>query len=266
MTTSSKDSPGTRGEKKTAEARAPWYAGQYKDALLYLLIAILLTELVVGIIAFFYGLMHAAPETPGGPPLARFPWLAWATASVLAPVGLLLIVHLTGGWISHVLHRDQAETPDRDEVPERLQRFYAIIRNAPTIVVLAGILLLGAALIFVDGALSTLALLGERLMGYTPWLAGSAAALLTVCYIAHRWFIYRQRRMEQEYAYRHEVLQRTGIVLVDKGCAPLPRSGDETQYLPAAGSAAALPQVLDVAAGEATPDDDNATNKFYLEG
>lgn len=229
----------------------PWYAGQYKDVLFYLLIAVLFVEFIVGGVAFFYGLMRSAPVTPGGPPMARFPWLGWATAAVLAPVGLLLVVHLIGSWISHALNRDQdKENADAgaDELPEGLRRFYAIIRNAPTVLVLVGILLLGAGLFFVDGALTALVSLGGALTRYIPWLAGSAAALLAVCYLGHRWFVYRQRRLDQEYAYRREVLERTGIVLVDKGCVPLPRHEDQRAALAEARvmPRAALPQVLDV--------------------
>lgn len=239
-------------QRRVRDGRAtPWYAGQYKDVLLYLLIAVLFVEFIVGGVAFFYGLMRAAPVTQGGPPMARFPWLGWAAAAVLAPVGLLLMVHLIGSWISQALARDHAEQSrdaGTDVLPERLRRFYAIIRNAPTVVVLVGILLLGAGLFFVDGALSALARLGGALTPYIPWLAGSVAALLAVCYLAHRWFLYRQRRLDQEYAYRREVLERTGIVLIDKGCVPLPRN--EEQRVALAGAqpmpTAALPPVLDV--------------------
>lgn len=49
--------------------------------------------------------------------------------------------------------------------------------------VLVGILLLGAGLFFVDGALTALVSLGGALTRYIPWLAGSAAALLAVCYL-----------------------------------------------------------------------------------
>ena len=59
---------------------------------------------------------------------------------------------------------------------------------------------------------------------YIPWIAGSLAALIAVCYLVHRWFVYRHHRMQQEYEYRREVLERTGIVLVDKGCIPLPQN------------------------------------------
>ena len=136
---------------KTCRApRAAWYAGPYKDALIYLMVAIFFVELVVGGISFFYGVMHAAPDVPGGPPLARFPWLGWAVAAVLAPVGLMLIVHLSGTWVSRYLGREDGAPADNGEdfaaddeqVPERLRRFYAIIRNAPTVVLLLGIMLL----------------------------------------------------------------------------------------------------------------------------
>ncbi|MBQ9452468.1 MAG: hypothetical protein IJU65_04130 [Desulfovibrio sp.] len=205
-----------------------WYEGPHKDALIYLMVAIFLVELIVGGVAFFYGLMHAAPESPGGPPLARFPWLGWGVAAVLAPVGLLLILHLAGSFVGHMLGREantdatgEASPADAAQLPERWQRFYAIIRNAPTVVVLLGILLLGAALFFVDGAFSTLQRFGSALTPYIPWLAGSFATVIAVCYLVHRCFMYRHHHLQEEYAYRREVLERTGIVLVDKGSVPL---------------------------------------------
>ena len=236
-----------------------WYAGPYQDALIYLMVAIFFVELVVGGISFFYGVMHAAPEVPGGPPLARFPWLGWAVAAVLAPVGLILIVHLSGTWVSRYLGREDGlhadahaggQNADDEQVPERLRRFYAIIRNAPTVVLLLGIMLLGAGLFFVDGAFSAIMRLGSALTDYIPWIAGSLAALIAVCYLVHRWFMYRHHRMQQEYEYRREVLERTGIVLVDKGCTPLPQN--EMQRLALGGQvveAKALPPALDAETG-----------------
>ncbi len=236
-----------------------WYAGPHKDALIYLMVAIFMVELIVGGVSFFYGLMHAAPETPGGPPLARFPWLGWAAAAVLAPVGLMLIVHLAGAWVSHMLGRERGASPagegggataaDAEQVPERLRRFYAIIRNAPTVVLLLGILLLGAGLFFVDGAFSALMRLGGTLTPYIPWLAGSVAAMIAVCYLVHRWFVYRHHRLQEEYAYRREVLERTGIVLVDRSCMPLPQAGEQS---PLPGVQAVAARALPVAGGGAS--------------
>lgn len=248
-------------DKGRRQDRAAWYAGPYKDALIYLMVAIFFVEMIVGGISFFYGVMHAAPDVLGGPPLARFPWFGWAVAAVLAPVGLMLIVHLSGTWVSRYLGREDniqggqgsGQTADDEQVPERLRRFYAIIRNAPTVVLLLGIMLLGAGLFFVDGAFSALMRLGGALAEYIPWIAGSLAALIAVCYLVHRWFVYRHHRMQQEYEYRREVLERTGIVLVDKGCIPLPQN--EVQRLALGGhvvEAQALPPALDA---EAAPGD-----------
>ena len=251
--------------KGRRQDRAAWYAGPYKDALIYLMVAIFFVEMIVGGISFFYGVMHAAPDVPGGPPLARFPWLGWAVAAVLAPVGLMLIVHLSGTWVSRYLGREDSmqggqgagPAADDEQVPERLRRFYAIIRNAPTVVLLLGIMLLGAGLFFVDGAFSALMRLGGALTEYIPWIAGSLAALIAVCYLVHRWFVYRHHRMQQEYEYRREVLERTGIVLVDKGCIPLPQN--EVQRLALGGhvvEAQALPPAIDAeaASGDAAAD------------
>ena len=249
-----------------APPAVPWYAGEHRDALFYLLIAVFFLELVVGGVAFFYGIMHAAPETPGGPPVARFPWLAWCLAAVLTPVGLLLVVHLAGTWLSRTLAREEAQAAEPDaaqgataeaqeHLPEGLRRFYAMVRNAPTLVVLLGILLLGAVLFFAEGALSALGRAGVALIPYIPWIAGSAAALLAVCFIGHAWFVYRQRRMEEEYAYRREVLERTGMVLMDKSCVALP--GPDAQAAPGLPPAppAALPEVVDVEASAVAPPD-----------
>ena len=260
--------PAASAGKSRSVDSAAWYAGPYKDALIYLMVAIFFVELVVGGVAFFYGVMHAAPEVPGGPPLARFPWLVWALAAVLAPVGLILIVHLAGTWVSRFLGREARDlggtdggnaagaSSDADQVPERLQRLYAIIRNAPTVVVLLGILLLGAALFFVDGAFTALVGLGQLLTPYIPWIAGSLAAMIAVCYLVHRLFVYRHHRMQQEFAYRREVLERTGIVLVDKNCIPLPQSEEQRLALGEArvvDAQAALPPVIDADAQAAPP-------------
>ena len=141
-------------------------------------------------------------------------------------------------------------------MPERLRRFYAIIRNAPTVVLLLGIMLLGAGLFFVDGAFSAIIRLGSALTEYIPWIAGSLAALIAVCYLVHRWFMYRHHRMQQEFAYRREVLERTGIVLVDKNCIPLPQSEEQRLALGEArvvDAQAALPPVIDADAQAAPP-------------
>ena len=62
--------------------------------------------------------------------------------------------------------------------------------------------------------------------------------------------------MQQEFAYRREVLERTGIVLVDKNCIPLPQSEEQRLALGEArvvDAQAALPPVIDADAQAAPP-------------
>ena len=238
-------------------ANKPWYAGENQDALFYLLIAIFFVELIVGGVAFFYGIIHAAPETPGGPPVARFPWLAWGGAAVLAPVALLLVVHLAGSWLSHTLTREEAaaKSGDEEHLPEGMRKFYAAVRHAPTLVLLLAVLLVGAALFFVEGALAALLEFGKALVPHIPWLAGSAAALLAVCFIVHAVMVYRQRKMENEFAWRREVLEKTGLVVVDKGSVALPRGESQAALIASSGQKALeAGEILDV--GEAGRDED----------
>ena len=80
-------------------------------------------KLLIGGIAFFYGIMHAKPSLAGGPPEAQFPILGWAIGAVAAPVALLLIVHLSGLWVSNTLERErQPGKPGSGRmVPKRLR-------------------------------------------------------------------------------------------------------------------------------------------------
>lgn len=235
-------------------AQKPWYAGEHQDALFYLLIAIFFIELIVGGVCFFYGIIHAEPEVPGGPPLARFPWLAWGLSAFLAPVALILIVHLAGTWLQGALTKDEkaeAAGTDDEHLPEGMKRFYASVRHAPAIVLLVAVFLCGVALFFVEGALGALMELFHALLPHLPWLAGGVAALLAVCFLVHAVMVYRQRKMENEYAWRREVLEKTGLVLVDRASVALPQ--DAAQQALIAPEAKALGPVLDVDAGALPP-------------
>lgn len=246
---------------------APWYGGRNREMVIYLLTAIFFLEMLVGGVAFFYGVMHAAPESPGGPPIARFPFLGWSVAAVLSPVFLLLLVRIIGGWISGSLDRTEAggsaeEHAGTEIIPERVRNLYAIARNAPAIVVLAGILVLGSALILADGAVAALRDLVRELLPHLPLLGAMALGFCGLLYLIHRYFAYRQKRMEADYAYRREVLERTGVVLVDRHTMRLPESSgpaidaavpDNPPDLPAGNPAVApspgspaLPAILDV--------------------
>lgn len=237
--------------KKTASSAsagaAHWTESRHKDAIIYLLVAIFLLELAVGGAAVIYGIMHAAPLEPGGPALPRFPWLGWGLAALLLPVGLLLILHLSGLLVARTLERpaggqDAPEAASAGQsagkaatpLPPHVERFYSMVRHAPTVVILLSLLVFGGLLLFVDGLVETFGRLGGALLPYLPWIVGGLVVFLTVCYVARQFFLYRHHQMEREYAFRQAVLERTGIVLLPDGKTPLEIPPAAVTALPAA--------------------------------
>ncbi len=203
---------------------------QHKELLFYLSVAIFFLELIVGGVAFFYGIIHAEPAANGGPPQFQFPWLSYAIAAVVAPAALLLIVHMAGVGLFRSMQKKSPEEEAvwRENLPHRLQKVYTVIQGAPTIVLFLGIILLGVALFYVDGAISIIMRMGEALAPYWPWIIGGTLGAVCVIYTGKAYFAYRTRRMEQEYAFRREIFERTGQILVDKGTVQLPPSYDVT--------------------------------------
>lgn len=210
----------------TQKSARAWYDGENRDALFYILIAVFFLEMIIGVAAFFYGIVRATPETPGGPPVARFPWLAWGIASLAAPAALALIVHATGSLLSGKSGENAEDDP---RTPERMKRFYAAVRHAPAIVILGAILLLGASLFFIDGAFGLMRDVGLALAPHLPWLIGGVCGLLAFCFLAHAFFVYRRAKLEREYAWRREVLEKTGMIIAEKNSAIV---ADERRALP----------------------------------
>ena len=131
------------------------------------------------------------PSSPAGRPLPRFPWLGWGLSALLLPVGLLLILHLSGLLVARTLERPaggeqgaDGQTPGQPSgqtaaspLPPHVERFYSIVRHAPTVVILLSLLIFGGLLLFVDGLVETLGRLGGAMMVYLPWIVGGARHL-----------------------------------------------------------------------------------------
>lgn len=219
------DAKQSRQSTIAKEAVNFWYDKQHKDLLFYLSIAIVFLELIIGGVAFFYGVIHAKPAQNGLPPQFQFPWMAYAIAAVVGPAVLLLIVHLAGVGLFRSL-RDSREEDEawRQDLPERLRKVYAIVQGAPTILLLVGVMALGAALFYIDGAMTALFRLGSTVEVYLPWIIGAVAGGWCIAYLGRMWLNYRTKRLEAEYQFRREVLERTGVIIVDRGSVQLPPS------------------------------------------
>lgn len=207
----------TADSKETKPAEPKWYEGQNKEIVIYYLIAVFFLEIIVATAAFFYGVAHPVVQTAGGPKLANFPWVGWVISATLAPVALLLLFHLSGWFFTRSLNEGKGtggKNADETAVPKNVQLIYSMVSNAPVIVILLGLIALGAALYFLDTALGTL-------RPYIPWILGSATTFLIICYIARLIFLSRHNRMEQEYAYRMHVFEKSGIIITDASSIPL---------------------------------------------
>ena len=168
----------------------------------------------------------------------QFPWLGWIVGAVVAPVALFLLLQLSSLVLTKALDGSveaAPEAPDAELVPQRVRRFYACVRHAPVVVLLVCLLLLGAAMIFLGDFWEAVRRAGGALTPYVPWFVGGAAAFLAVGYLGRLFFVFRHRQMEQEYAFRREVLEKTGIVLVSKNSVPLAPSGQGLEALPGGG-------------------------------
>ncbi|MDO5537426.1 MAG: hypothetical protein Q4F72_07865 [Desulfovibrionaceae bacterium] len=217
------------------QARRLWYDESNREIIVYYLIAVFCLELIVGAVAFFYGVTNAEPLVAGGPKMARFPWVGWLVAAVLSPVGLLLLLHLSGQFFSRALNGGESAGGsgggDSDVVPERVQRVYSIVRHAPTIVILLGLLAMGCAILFLDSAMEMALAVGAALKPYILWIIGGVVCFLLFGYLGRLWFLARHKRMEQEYAYRMKVLETTGIVIMNKDCIPMRYENGQLQLL-----------------------------------
>ncbi len=186
-----------------------------KNLLTFLSIGIILVEFAVTIAAVCYGIINSH-KLPDGTIQFRFPWMAYSVALILAPVAIMLVVNIIGMGFGRFFKGD----PNLDEeqmryMPERLRRLIALSRGLPTIILLGGMILVGAVLYYLDAVIQAILRIGDHVEVIAPWVMLGLVAAWCLSYLVRMWFIYKTRRMQEEYAFRREVLERTGIVIVD---------------------------------------------------
>lgn len=201
---------------------SPLLEKKRRELLLYLSVSIAAVEMLLLVGCIFYSFMSA--ETKGA---ASFPWLVWGSLAIIFPAVILLAVHQADVG----LFRRSVQNSDHDwekHLPERMQRIYRIIKRAPAVVVLLGLIVLGAALLTLDEAFSMLKSLGVAVQPHIPIIVSGIAAIAVITIVAVAWLNYRTRRLYAEYTFRREVLEKTGIIIVDKGSTALPPADGST--------------------------------------
>lgn len=196
---------------------------QRRELWLYIAVSIVAVEVLIAVGAVLYSFITAPPKGADAPFV--FPWMSWGAVAAIVPALMLLLVHLADVGLFRAPGGAASEQEWQKLLPERIQKIYRIVKGAPAVAVLVGVVLLGAALLTLDGALAALQRFGSALLPYLPHIIGGIAGIVVVAILTVAWLNYRTRRLIAEYEFRREVLEKTGVIIVDKGSTALPPGG-----------------------------------------
>lgn len=189
---------------------------EQKNLLFYLSIGIIIVEFAVTVGALIYGIANAHQQ-PNGMMRFSFPWAGYLVSVVVAPVVVMLLVNLIGMGFYRAVHGEPVlDEEQMKEMPQRMRSFFSLVRGAPTIVLLGGVLVLGAVLYYLDGVMTFLLKLGDSVETIAIWGTVGLVIAWCVSYLARAWFMYKTRRLEEEFAFRREVFEKTGMVILDQ--------------------------------------------------
>jgi hypothetical protein len=196
---------------------------QRRELWIYIAVSIAAVELLIAGGAILFGFIGASGDAAGR--VIVFPWISWGAVALLAPAFILLAAHLADVGLFRAPGGGASEAEWQKHLPERLQKIYRIVKGAPVLVVLLGVILFGVGVLTLDGAFSALRRFGSALVPHLPYIVGGIAVVLCAIIIAVAWLHYRTRRLIAEYEFRREVLEKTGTIIVDKGSTFLPPGG-----------------------------------------
>jgi hypothetical protein len=260
-----RDRPTTDSSGETLSAR------QRGELKLYLLAGAAALEFMLASGALLYAFVNGYTG-PDGRFVFAFPVTAFTAAALLVPALLLLFVHLAGVGLFREGKRGSAPGTEASDtfraeeesaggqdaaawealLPERPARLFRILRGVPAVALLVGIILLGAALLTLDSVLGALGRVASVFAPHAEMLLICLSILVCFAVAGVLLLRYRTRKMREEYAFRREVLEKTGVIIVEKGSRALPPDGMEyvQQVLPAV--------ELDRPALPPAPEDNNA--------
>jgi hypothetical protein len=232
-------------------------ARQRRELILYLLAGAAALEFMSASGALLYAFVNGYTG-PDGRFVFSFPLIPFSAAALLIPALLLLFVHLADVGLFRERNRASATATDSAGtlraggegaggqaaadaeawealLPERPARLFRILRGVPAVALLVGIILLGAALLTLDSVLDALGRLASVFAPHAEMLLVCLSVLVCFAVAGVLLLRYRTRKMQEEYAFRREVLEKTGVIIVEKGSRALPPGGIEVvpQILPA---------------------------------
>ena len=186
----------------------------------------------ITIAAVCYGIIITPPSPPGVIPALAFPWIGWFAALLVATAVIIgFAQYMAGQHPSGGDDDNAAEKAWATQLPQQALRVYHIIRDAPLFMVCFALIALGATLLVIDGAFALVSGIVLALVPYAPYFIGGITVFAVAMAALMAWFRHANNRLAAEYAFRREVMERTGVILLDdKGKAILPPGGGRDRY------------------------------------
>ena len=186
----------------------------------------------ITVAAVCYGIIITPPATPGVIPTMAFPWIGWLVALLVSTAVIIgFAQYLAGKHPVGESGDDTAEKAWATQLPQRALQVYRIIRDAPLFMICFALIALGATLLVIDGAFALVSGIVLALVPYAPYFIGGVTAFAVAIAVLMAWFRHAGNRLAAEYAFRREVMEKTGVILLDdRGKAILPPGGGRDRY------------------------------------
>ncbi len=211
---SEKEPPASGTERQTPGQNAR--PVRQADFWVSILVLAFVVDFFITVAAVCYGIIVTPPRPGGEAVRLAFPWMGWLAAMLAAPAVLIGLARMMAppgeGGGSEENRRDEAWA---SRLPAKALRLYHVVRDAPLFVICLALLLLGATLITVDSAFSLVSGIALALVPYLPYFIGAFTVLAVAVAGFAAYFRHKNNRLAAEYAFRREVLQKTGVILVD---------------------------------------------------
>lgn len=219
-----KNSAGSAGKTKQAE---PVRRSEYWTSVVIL---VFVAVFFISIAAVCYGIIVTPPAAPGTIPTMRFPWIGWFAGVLVSTASILGFAQYTAGKNSGEVD-DEAERAWASQLSGTAEKAYRIIKDAPLFMVCFALIALGATILVIDGAFGLVSGIVLALVPYAPYFIGGVTAFAIAIAGLMAWFRHANNKLAAEYAFRREVMEKTGVILLDaKGKAILPPGGERDRY------------------------------------
>ena len=208
-------------EREESEEKTPGIAGMFsrterKTFFINYLIIMLVVE---GLIFFVSFVSHLAGE------VGMFPWKPYLFAALLTPVAITFVFGLiTLAFNQYFLQSPPSRGGDDEKEPQsglasssKLQVFFNVIHRLPFLLSMLMLMLLMGVIYKLDAITLFIAQTGERATRYLlisgGVVLGVAAALILIWLLLS--YHLRKKKMALNYEYRRNVMERTGMVILD---------------------------------------------------